>query len=246
MNIFGDNIKVWNETKEYVEKNKLYAKKSIKFINLDIQFDYKDNLINSDIHVVQMDTIDAGIKLKENGYNPVILNMCDWSVPGGIIDAGSVTQEEDLFRRSNYYTTLTKDLYPLKDIDTIFSSNVLVFKENAFVRYRMMEEPIYLNFIAAPAPFKPIKDNNRFKNESDINLFKNKMRMLFKIAYVMNCDSIVLSAWGCGVFYCPSEHTAELFNEIINEFKGMFKIIVFAIIGKGENYNIFSKTINKE
>jgi len=42
-------------------------------------------------------------------------------------------------------------------------------------------------------------------------------------------DSAVLSSIGCGAFKNPPEHVAELFHEVIKQFDGYFKEIIFAI-----------------
>ena len=40
--------------------------------------------------------------------------MSAWEVPCGNVVAGAISQEEELFRRSNYYKTLKESFYPLK------------------------------------------------------------------------------------------------------------------------------------
>lgn len=229
-NVYANNIKVWEDTKDIVNKNKWIAQRSVKYRDIDIKIEKPYE--KSSLLVVDMDTLNAGIELKKKAYKPVVLNMCDWIFAGGCIDAGATTQEEDLFRRSNYFTTLTNDLYPMKNIDTIYSKNVLIFKQDASTRYRIMNKGVFMDLIAAPAPLKPHQDNGRFTKQEDIDLFKNKMRMLLKVAYANGNDSIVLSAWGCGAFYCPPKHTAELFKEVLEEFNGSFKVFVFAILDK--------------
>ena len=240
-NVYADNIRIWEETKTLINSKKMIAQRSVKYSSLNIQLESICD--KSSLLVVDMDTLDAGIELKRKGYRPVVLNMCDWIFAGGCIDAGSTTQEEDLFRRSNYFTTLTNKLYPLKDTDTIYSREVLIFRENAQKRYKLMNKGVFMDLVAGPAPLKPHQDNGRFTKQEDIDLFKNKMRMLLKVAYANGNDSVVLSAWGCGAFYCPPEHTAELFKEVLEEFNGSFKVFVFAILGKGKNYNAFKSVL---
>ena len=54
--------------------------------------------------------------------------------------------------------------------------------------------------------------------------------MLFRVAYLHNCDTLVLSAHGCGAWGGPVTGIATIFKEVIHEFDGCFKIIVFAIL----------------
>ena len=43
-------------------------------------------------------------------------------------------------------------------------------------------------------------------------------------------DSLVLSAFGCGAFQNPPDHIARLFKEVIEDYKGHFKMVAFAIL----------------
>jgi hypothetical protein len=51
--------------------------------------------------VLNMDCIDAGKMLQEEGYHPAVLNMACEDGPGGGVIGGCYGQEESLFRRSN-------------------------------------------------------------------------------------------------------------------------------------------------
>jgi uncharacterized protein (TIGR02452 family) len=59
----------------------------------------------------------------------------------------------------------------------------------------------------------------------------NKIRTIFRIALENNHDSMVLGAFGCGVFRLHSDEVAKLFCDVLNEseFKNRFKKLVFAI-----------------
>lgn len=64
----------------------------------------------------------------------------------------------------------------------------------------------------------------------------NKIRTIYRLALKGGCDSIVLEAFGCGVFKLRPDLVAELFDRVRKEpeFAGKFKALPFAILeGKG-------------
>ena len=53
------------------------------------------------VEVQNIDCLYAGTQLKEQGYNPAVLNMASRRNPGGGVVTGAGAQEETLFRRTN-------------------------------------------------------------------------------------------------------------------------------------------------
>ena len=234
-----DLIKIWNET----EQESLYYKDPLKSTKYTKLFENKKckKSNNCCVKVFDIDSIDAGYLLQTKGLNPVVLNMSDWGVPGGNVVAGAISQEEELFRRSNYYKTLEESFYPLKDIDTIYSPNVTVFKKGMDYQYARIK-PFKISFIAAPAVNAPGLINGKL-SEKDYELMKNKIKMLFEVSYLNNHNCIILSAWGCGAYRCPPKEISKIFKEVIEEYKSYFEFLMFAIKGKNENYFVFKQTI---
>src|SRR5581483_11338686 len=58
---------------------------------------------NPTIQVIDGDCLSHALRLKKEGYNPVVLNMANAEVPGGGYLYGSGAQEENLFRRTNLF-----------------------------------------------------------------------------------------------------------------------------------------------
>lgn len=190
----------------------------------------KENKVDvNGVSFVKGDCIDAAIGLKKEGYNPLLLNMADWRYAGGCVDAGVATQEEDLFRRSNYFKHLQQKYYPMKPFRTIVSKGVEFWLD---VIYNELPDKVLLDCVAAPAlcgPFVTFDRLNYLKQE-DADKMETKIRMLFYAAEKNGNDSIVLSAWGCGAYSCPIYGTAKLFKKVIDEGVPVKKI-VFAITG---------------
>lgn len=254
-NYIVDRLDTWKNTKKI--SNKLYPNipKSIKLNQdtIDLQFNKYQKKYKTEIIVKNIDTIDAAIILKNNKLNPLLLNMSDHKIAGGFVETGSGAQEENLFRRSNYFLTLLQDFYPLKMTDIVYSPEVTIFKKNEEKHYKMMNEPIKISMIACPAlRFPQLTSNNELANEIDKKLMKDKVRMIFKTALKYNHDSLVLSAHGCGAWGCPAEEISKIYKNVINEFDGYFNLICFAILDSGKhsdkivdtnNLSIFNKNL---
>jgi uncharacterized protein (TIGR02452 family) len=229
-----DSMLVWNQTKKYYSSHPEHRSILLKELPLE-EYQNFPRTYETEITFNQDDCIDVAIYYKTiKGLNPLVLNMCDWDVAGGLVGLGAHTQEEECFRRSNYFKHLrTDDFYPLEAIDTILSRNVEYSRHGSKMGYISMNTPVYLDMVAAPAlEFPRINpETNQMCDPEEIKLFEDKIRMLFYTGMKNGNDCLVLSAWGCGAFGCPAYHVGHLFRTITNECAGMFKQITFAILG---------------
>lgn len=193
------------------------------------------------LNVVENDCIYAAQGANEG--RTCILNMADWVRAGGLVEAGSRAQEEELFRRSNLHKHLHQKYYPMKPCTTVYSRDVEFFKQGADYYYAVMPAPMKYDVISAPAlcgvPTTP--DGQYFLREKDVALMLQKIRQLILIAAEQHVDTLILSAWGCGAFGGPPTHTAELFKQVIDEYDGLIPNITFAILGL--NYKPFRDTL---
>ncbi|KAG2392045.1 hypothetical protein C9374_013530 [Naegleria lovaniensis] len=239
------------------------------------------------ITVVKEDCISALIKLHEKGLNPCILNMASRNKGGGGYETGQPSQEETLFRVSNYIHSLLdpndiyskyalnvmdkpsssvshnhshvntfmgpKEFYPLSDFQVIYSPNVQLFRNGEDKFYEYLENgPLDISIIAAAAYIRPgtftDKKTNQLRMTSKFEEgTKQKIRIILHAALDNGHDSIVLSAFGCGAYRCPSGHTAELFHQVIHqEFPNRFKEIVFAILDNDYTVKSSSESQKKQ
>lgn len=197
------------------------------------------------IDVVNNDTLVVCNDLLEKGYLDVLaLNLCSDYVPGGGVEHGSMAQEEELFRRSNYYLSLDRKFYPMKSDEVLYSDSVLVFKDT---EYKELEKPFKVSFVAAFAirhPEVTLKNGENVMNERDINITRERIENIFLTAIKYKHTSIVLGAIGCGVFGNPPNEIAKIYNECIMKYGKYFRIIVFAIKSvRDENFDVFNKLI---
>ena len=185
------------------------------------------------IDVEDIDSIDCGLALQEQGLNPVVLNLADPSYPGGQVDFGAATQEESLFRRTNLCRTLSlkPDLYPIGDGEAIVSPGVCVFKSSEGSGWQAITPHLkHLDFIACPGIIQPKIVEGRLR-PADAKRYCVKVETILQAALANGNDSIVLSALGCGAFNGPPTHIAECFKDVLTKkFPGEFKRVCFAIL----------------
>jgi len=118
--------------------------KKTKFYDLSTKLEFHVTNIKEKydtvIEVIEADCLEQGIRLKVAlNLNPVVLNMASHKRPGGGYQTGAGAQEENIFRRTNYYQSLEDPDsldqgrqwgYPLPEFSTIYSPSVFAFRSS--------------------------------------------------------------------------------------------------------------------
>jgi uncharacterized protein (TIGR02452 family) len=217
---------------------------------------YKDEIHLTDIpkndeptivEVKDVDCLYAGVELKDQGYNPAVLNMASRRNPGGDVLSGAGAQEETLFRRTNLFRSLyqfapyaaqygiprSRYQYPLdRNYGGVYTPNAIYFREGEHKGYALLENPVSLSFIAVAGMNRPELTADGMIADHLVEPVKNKIRTIFRIGLLHGHDALVLGALGCGAFRNPPRHVAKLFHEVMDEpeFKDRYRKIVFAIL----------------
>ncbi len=212
------------------------------------------------------DCVDVAETLVGDGLNPAILNLASRFHACGGYNHGAGAQEESICRASTLSLSLYQyfdprlrcvqesgvkprgNAYPLdNEFGGIYSPDVTFFRHNAKRGFELREEPFACGVITVPA--LNFRETARYDN-ADLRykapdggftargeeIMLNKIRTIFRIAVANGHDSLVLGAFGCGVFQLPPEAVALQFNTVIDEkeFEGRFKAILFAILERPE------------
>lgn len=190
------------------------------------------------VRVVNADTLDVMREALTVGLKPVGLNMANPIRPGGGVITGAGAQEECLFRRSNYFQTLLHTLYPIEDNQVVYSPSITVIKDH---RYRNCAH-WRCSMIAAAALERTPMDPDNY-DELERELMRQKIKIIFHTALLHGHDCLVLGALGCGAFHNPPFEVASLFRDVICQYEGCFREIIFAVLNKDydttPNYEIF-------
>ncbi len=239
-----DRVNTWLDTQDYYKDSPKFSSRIYDNVIMSMNIPKMKGSHPTTLKVVEQDCIYAALEALPG--RTCILNMADWSRAGGAVDSGSRAQEEELFRRSNLYKHLHQSYYPLRLLQTVYSTDVEFFKDGFDKGFARMAASQKFDVISAPALVGPetTTDGQFYVNTSDVEIMRAKIRNLILIAAEHNVNTLILSAWGCGAFGCPPTHTAQLFKEIIEEYDGLIPNITFAILGY--NFEPFTKVLTRQ
>ncbi|MEY9934237.1 uncharacterized protein (TIGR02452 family) [Catenulispora sp. GP43] len=180
------------------------------------------------------------LALAEGAKDVAILNFASARNPGGGYLGGARAQEEDLCRSSALYTTLleARDYYDAHraDRDTryshrvIFSPGVPVYRDRAT---RLLDRPYQLSYLTSPAPNAGALARHEPSALDEIEgLLTERAGRVLAVAAHHGVQTLVLGAWGCGVFRNDPTTVARVFRGHLTEggsFEGRFARVVFAV-----------------
>lgn len=198
------------------------------------------------IDVTNETTLNATRRLIEEGFTDVLcLNFASAKNPGGGFLGGSQAQEESIARATGLYNCLLKanEYYSVnRKIKTcfytdymIYSPNVPIFKDEDG---NNLDKVVSTAILTAPAVNTGIVKKQEKKRVGKIEeVMKRRIEKVLTIALEHGHSTVVLGAWGCGVFQNDPVDMARYFKEVINDkFKNQFTKIVFAIYARNERF----------
>lgn len=208
-----------------------------------------ENQFETEIVTKNCSTIEA--IAQEKSGKICVLNFASAKNPGGGFLGGASAQEESLARSSNLYETQIKDktMYDFNRNQSsflysdymIYSPNVLFWNDD---NGDYFEKPLAAGVITAAAPNKGamLQHNKKEEIAKIEEVLKSRMDKVLAIALKQKSDTIILGAWGCGVFRNEPKDVAHLFKEIIAEkYTGALKKIVFAVFDNSEKKSNFKQ-----
>lgn len=210
---------------------------------------------------VNADCADVAKALLDEGLNVAILNLASRTSPCGGYHKGTSAQEECISQMSTLSQSLYRfgdpkykhirsaelplipDVYPMDiNFGGVYSPTVTFFRHGADDYYALRRETFDCAVVTVASLSN--REKNGFTNDERIYfdgagrlteegraIESNKIRTLFRIALANGHDSMVLGAFGCGVFRLHPDEVAGLFRDILveDEFKNRFRKLVFAI-----------------
>ena len=238
---YTKRIECWENT---VKISELMAKPRSSVKTVYKKQSLKKQYSQSNVRFFNMDTIDCAIKCNE--INPLILNLSDDYYAGGYVSSGSGAQEESIFRRTNYCQSLLQDYYPILNNEAVYSPDISVIKSSEATKWTPIpdnEVPQFC-FIACPALKYPETITKKKEDKllpEDVEILKNKIRLIIQTAIENKHDTIIFGAMGCGAWRNPVKHVAEIFKYVLNECNGVILNYYFAILTTQDDVYQFRK-----
>ena len=224
------------------------------------------------IRVTRKKTFEAAMALhkEHKDWRIAVLNFASATTPGGGVTKGSSAQEESLCRCSTLYPALTApslwDAYysvnraarnPLYTNALIYTPGVVICKTDDQFPERLEEKDwVDVDVITCAAPNLRQRPGNQYNLDQSapvvvspeelLQLHKSRARHILTVAASKGVDAIVLGAFGCGAFHNDPTVVAEAYKDVLEEMKGYFSLIEFAIYCRPRetaNYDAFSRVL---
>ena len=202
--------------------------------------------VTCNVSVINSDCLQEAEAHVLGGSKVAVLNMANSKNAGGGFRSGAGAQEENIHRRSDVFRFLwgrRHALYPIKTGEAIMSEGVTVFRGPEESGYPFMEKPFQVTVISCAAVHHPplqtrcIYPNMGDEGEPEMETeaaddMRVRIKAILYAAERSECDTIMLSAFGCGAFRCPPTHVALIFRQEIlaNTMVYSRKKIIFAIL----------------
>jgi uncharacterized protein (TIGR02452 family) len=196
--------------------------------------------VPAEVRVYAATTLQAATALAGAGGRVGCLNFASARNPGGGFLGGSQAQEESLARSSGLYPCLAqfREMYAhnarpestgLYSDYFIYSPDVPVFRGEAG---EWLAEPFQLDVLTAPAVNAgALQRNNPELLPELVPTMRRRLRLVLAAAARHGIDTLILGAWGCGVFANDPTQIAKLFAEALAEpnIRGRFRRLDFAV-----------------
>lgn len=208
------------------------------------------------IEVTSESSLEAAKRLvvTEKRSDTVCLNFASAKNPGGGFLGGSQAQEESLARSSGLYPCIVQmqEMYSHnRQLKTCFYSDYMIYSPRVPVirdhADQLLDSPYLLSFITAPAVNAGVVREREPEKAAMIrDVMKERIRKVLRAAVIHGNRTIILGAYGCGVFRNQAEDVADYFAEVLLEEKlaNHFERIVFAIYdnsARQENLRAFKE-----
>lgn len=251
----------YNEKENYLDArehvslmNKTYKEEISEAIQNSIIYDGHKTLIkpesiyNTEVIIKDLDVVSA--ILEEPSGSAAVLNFAAYKTAGGAFLRGSRTQEGSLCHESFLYNVLigcheyymgngqgaNKGLYYNR---ALFSPNIKFIREG---------KAKLCDVLTCSAPNKAAAEKFHYivTKEENTQAIQSRIEFILGILAEQQKETLILGAFGCGLFEQNPEEVAAIFKETLNtSYKNIFKKVIFAIPdGVNNNLKTFQKVFS--
>jgi uncharacterized protein (TIGR02452 family) len=207
------------------------------------------------IEIWNCSSLKAILKLadEENQKKLMCLNFALAKNPGGGFINGAEAQEESLARTSALYETQlqAEDYYKIhRAMESCFYTDMMIYSPKVPVfrkdKGELLPKPVLCNFITSPAVNAGVVKRQEPERADEIcDAMDIRMDKMLALALNHANETLILGAWGCGVFRNDPEEIAGLFKKHLHgKYKNKFKRVVFAVLTKNEEMLKLFETIS--
>ena len=240
------------------EMSKKYSEDILEIVYAStIYMEPLDNKVNKATTNIIVDNIDSVSAIYKHGnWKTAVLNFASFYNPGGGFAWGTMAQEEALCSESvlynvlsnnkfkSYYNNNKQEVFDYKFADRGIYSPSVIFRRPYWSNLRNANVNVIntCDVITVAAPNR--RRQTKTSAEENYNALAERIDFILSIAQEQRVKTLILGAFGCGVFAQKPEEVAILFKEALKHYH--FDKVVFAIMPDKENTNfkVFSKILN--
>ena len=185
---------------------------------------------------------EAVFKYTKDDDRVAILNFASYKGPGGGFIKGSRAQEEMLCHYSFLYNVI-------KEQENYYQWNN-EHKNRALYLDRALYTPkikffddlqnTEVDVITCAAPNYGVAHRyQKVTREENYKILRSRIQFIIDIAEENNISTLILGAFGCGVFKQPPEDVAEIFTKVLQNTS--INRIIMAVPGNDNNAKVFKK-----
>lgn len=202
-----------------------------------------------EISVCDVDSVSAIFQFQEE--KTAVLNFASYKEPGGKFIDGSIAQEECLCHASNLYNVLvqfTDSYYKWNNeklcralyVNRALYTSDIVFESND-------GKQTICDVINCAAPNKSAAQKYcNVLNKENADALESRIQFLLSVAEEHHVKTLILGAFGCGVFGQNPREVALTFKKAIQSEPWSFERVIFAIPnGKNQNFAAFTQVFQK-
>ena len=236
------------DMQRYIAATEASIAHTVRYDNSCVDFnapiEKDDRNLNTKVEVFNVDTVTALMHKSVKG-KVAVLNFASYNYPGGGYIKGASAQEECLCQESNLYSVLKAfdDSYyaPHRKYNNggLYSNEALYTPDILFKGMKSVD----VITCAAPNATRALECVDLTKVEETM---RERIKFVLEIAYKQGVKTLILGAYGCGVFGNDPKFVAETFKNLLEtRYSNIFERVIFAVInGRGaENYEIFKKVL---
>lgn len=188
---------------------------------------------------------------KEGKENIGILNFASAKNAGGGFLNGAQAQEESLAMCSNLYLTqIQNSTYydSNRSCSSMLYTDLMIYSRDVvFIREdvgTLWNQPIIASVLTAPAVNLGVYLS---RTNSDLDyaneVMKNRMRKILKVFIEQKNHTLVLGAYGCGVFRNDPNTIAKFFGQLLKEegLETYFEEVVFAVFDSSKSKKVYTE-----
>lgn len=250
-NNLGETVSIKDETNFAVENSQLFRTE-----DFPEEFELTKIESKTTFEVTDETTLEAAKRIckQDENANPFVLNFASAKNPGGGFLGGAQAQEESLARSSSLYPCLTANFemyeYNRKGKSClysdwmIYSPKVPVFRNDDG---SLVRKPYLVSFMTSPAVNAGVVKQREADKIHLIEPFnKERARKFLWIANQNQHETLILGAWGCGVFQNDPQIIARIFAELLKgEFENCFKRVIMAIYDRTLTQRVYKEFVEQ-